>query len=217
MPNIVAHGCSFTAYRWPCWPKFVEWFVPGKVINKGEVGSANETIARKVIETVHTDDPGHIYIMWSGANRYEVWNKNGNIKTGGHPESDKHEYFVRHFLDEDHNMYKTLQNILLVQMYLDKKQIPYTMMVWREDIITDKFDIYNDIDWTKFKFYGGGKGLWEFSRDNFSQYYLSGESHPPPIAHYHWVKDVMFKSDTLCPEDEYNKLKNYFAGKDGRS
>jgi len=217
MPNTIAHGCSFTSYKWPCWPKFVEWFVSEKVMNKGEVGSANETIARKVIETVHIDDPKHIYIMWSGANRYEVWNKNGNIKTGGHPESDKHEYFVRHFLDQDHNMYKTLQNILLVQMYLDKKQIPYTMMVWREDIITDKFDIYKDIDWTKFKFYGERKGLWEFSMDNFSQYYLSGESHPPPIAHYHWVKDVMFESDIICPDEEYDKLKNYFKGNNGRS
>jgi len=27
----------------------------------------------------------------------------------------------------------------------------------------------------------------------------------------------MFKSDILCPEDEYNKLKDYFKGKDGRS
>ena len=114
-------------------------------------------------------------------------------------------------------MYKTLQNILLVQMYLDKKQIPYTMMVWREDIITDKFDIYKDIDWTKFKFYGERKGLWEFSMDNFSQYYLSGESHPPPIAHYHWVKDVMFESDIICPDEEYDKLKNYFKGNNGRS
>jgi hypothetical protein len=211
MPNIVAHGCSFTRYKWPCWPKFVEWFTSEKMINKGEVGSANETIARKVIESVHTDDPEHIYIMWSGPNRYEVWNKNGNIKTGGHPESDKHEYFVRHFLDEDHNMYKTLQNILLVQMYLDKKQIPYTMMVWREDIITDKFDIYKDIDWSKFVFYGERKGLWEFSEDNFSQYYLSGETHPPPIAHYYWAKDIMFRSDILCPQEELTKLKNYYG------
>ena len=23
---IVTHGCSFTRYGWPCWPKFVEWF-----------------------------------------------------------------------------------------------------------------------------------------------------------------------------------------------
>jgi len=211
MPNIVAHGCSFTRYKWPCWPEFVEWFTSEKMINKGEVGSANETIARKVIESVHTDDPEHIYIMWSGPNRYEVWNKNGNIKTGGHPESDKHEYFVRHFLDEDHNMYKTLQNILLVQMYLDKKQIPYTMMVWREDIITDKFDIYKDIDWSKFVFYGERKGLWEFSEDNFSQYYLSGETHPPPIAHYYWAKDIMFRSDILCPQEELTKLKNYYG------
>ncbi|MAD57102.1 MAG: hypothetical protein CMK44_00835 [Porticoccus sp.] len=81
--------------------------------------------------------------MWSGANRYEVWNKNGNIKTGGHPESDKHEYFVRHFLDQDHNMYKTLQNILLVQMYLDKKL--KVMSLDREEVMAEAVRVYNPI------------------------------------------------------------------------
>ena len=215
MHNLVSHGCSFTNYRWPCWPKFITWFTDDKMINKGEVGSANETIARKVIQTVHKDEPKHVYIMWSGANRYEVW-KDGSVKTGGHPEPDKHEYFVRHFLDEEHNLYKTLQNILLVQLFLKEKQIPYTMMVWRGDIISDKFDIYKDIDWTRFVFYGDRKGFWEFAEENFSQYYLEGETHPPPIAHYYWVKDIIFKSDIECPADELDKLKNYFKGADGR-
>ncbi len=37
------------------------------------------------------------------------------------------------------------------------------------------------------------------------------------MHHYHWVKDIMCQSEVLCPEDAYNKLKNYFKGKDGRS
>ena len=215
MHNAITHGCSFTKYKWPCWPKFVEWFITDKVVNEGEIGSANETIARKVLDSVR-HDPKHIYIMWSGANRYEVWHGDGLIKTGGHPEPKHHDYYVKHFLNEEQNLYKTLEKILLVQNYLEKKQVPYTMMTWKGDIISDQFAIYNDIDWTKFVFYKDKKGLWEYAEENFTEYYLKGESHPPPIAHYHWVKDIMFKSDVLCPDDEYNKLKNYFKGKDAR-
>lgn len=207
---IITHGCSFTKYKWPCWPKFVEWFTTDKVSNKGEVGSANETIARKVIKSVAEDNPKHIYIMWSGINRYEVWEANGNIKTGGHPEPEHHKYFVKNFLNEDHNLYKTLEKILLVQMYLQKRNVPYTMMVWKGDIISDKFEIHKEIDWTKFVFYKESKGLWEFAEENFAKYYLKGESHPPPIAHYYWVKDIMFKSDILCPQEELDKLRKYY-------
>ena len=64
----------------------------------------------------------------------------------------------------------------------------------------------HEIDWTKFLFYKDKQGLWEFGEDNYKEYYIPGESHPPPIAHYHWVKDVMFKSEILCPEEEYNKF-----------
>jgi len=214
--NAIAHGCSFTRWYWPCWPEFVEWFTPYNVVNEGELGSANETIARKVLNSAH-NDPKHIYIMWSGTNRYEVWYGNGLIKTGGHPETEHHKYYVKHFLNEGQNLYKTLEKILLVQTYLEKKKVPYTMMVWKGDIISNQFAIHKDIDWTKFVFYKDTKGLWEYAKENFAEYYLKGESHPPPIAHYHWVKDIMFKSDVPCPEDEYNKLKNYFKGKDGRS
>ena len=77
--------------------------------------------------------------------------------------------------------------------------------------------MYKHIDWDKFIFYDDKKGLWEFAEDNYKEYYIRGESHPPPIAHYHWVKDILFKSDVKCPETEYNKLKNYFKEKDGRS
>ena len=214
--NAIAHGCSFTRYFWPCWPTFVEWFTTYNVVNEGEPGSANMTIARKVLNSAH-DDPKHIYIMWSDTNRYEVWHGNGLIKTGGHPEPEHHKYYVKHFLHEGQNLYNTLEKILLVQTYLEKKKISYTMMTWKSDIISDQFAIHKDIDWTKFVFYKDRMGLWEYAEENFSEYYLKGELHPPPIAHYHWVKDIMFKSDTLCPEDEYNKLKDYFKGKDGRS
>ena len=214
--NAIAHGCSFTRWYWPCWPKFVEWFTPYDVVNEGEPGSANDTIARKVLNSAH-NNPKHIYIMWSGTNRYEVWYGNGLIKTGGHPDPEHHKYYVKHFLNEGQNLYNTLEKILLVQNHLEKKKVPYTMMVWKGDIISNQFAIYEDIDWTKFVFYKDTKGLWEYAQENFAEYFIKGESHPPPIAHYHWVKDIMFQSDVLCPKDEYDALKNYFKGKDGRS
>lgn len=96
------------------------------------------------------------------------------------------------------------------------------MMLFKGDVLNDEFHsesekaLYNEIDWNKFVFYKDKGGLWEFGQEHFSEYYLRGESHPPPIAHYYWVKDIIFKSDIECPEDELEKLKDYFKGKDGR-
>ena len=241
--KTVAHGCSFTRYKWPCWPKFVPWFNGGlTMLNKGRSASGNETISRGAINSAmkHTQID-HMYIMWSGTDRYEVVTKDkgeyayggGTYPVadedfqwstwyGGHPDKDKHEYYRRHFWDEEHQYYRTLEHIHRTQMFLNQKGIQYTMMIFNKDVLRGKFyseserASYNTIDWTKFLFYKDKKGLWEFAEDNYKEYYIPGESHPPPIAHYHWVKDIMFKSDILCPEDEYNKLKNYFKGKDGR-
>ena len=242
--KTIAHGCSFTRYNWPCWPKFVSWFNGNKIIeNKGRAGSGNETISRAAINSAMMyENIDHIYIMWTASDRYEVitkerepdesvkkqtyytWDEDFEWKTwyGGHPEKDKHEYYRKHFWDEEHQYYRTLEHILRTQRFLDKKKIPYTMMLFKEDVIHDNFyseserALYNQIDWGKFLFHKEKGGLWEFSQDNYKEYYIPGEAHPPPIAHYHWVKDVMFKSDLRCSEDEYNKLKDYFKGKDGR-
>jgi hypothetical protein len=75
--KTIAHGCSFTRYGWPCWPKFVEWFNGGiTMLNKGRSGSGNETISRAAINSAmkHTQID-HMYIMWSGTDRYEVITK----------------------------------------------------------------------------------------------------------------------------------------------
>ena len=97
------------------------------------------------------------------------------------------------------------------------------MMIYKADVLRTEFysdserDIYNEIDWTKFIFYKQDQGLYEYGMENFAEYYVRGESHPPPLAHYYWVKDIMFRSDIMAPKEEIDKLKNYFGGKDGRS
>ena len=193
--NIITHGCSFTNYKWACWPNFISWFEDNIVINKGEVGSANETIAKEVVKSVQEGQVKKMFIMWSATDRYEYMASSGTVKTGGHIDPEHHKYYVKHFLNEEQNMYRTLEKILFTQLYLNQKKIPYTMMVWKGDIIDEQQPIHQDIDWTKFVFYNGNEGLWEFAQDNYKQYYIPGESHPPPIAHYHWVKDIIYKSD----------------------
>jgi len=246
MPDkTIAHGCSFTRYKWPCWPKFVPWFNGGKdILNHGRSASGNETIARACINSaMKYKNIDHMYVMWSGVDRYEVitldedvdhldgrityrvWDDDYKWSTwfGGHRLAEKHEYYQRHFLNEQHQQYRTLEQILRTQLFLDRKKIPYTMMIFNKFVLRDEPHseseraLTNEIDWTKFTFYKDRQGLSEFAEDNYREYYIKNESHPPPIAHYHWVKDIMFESDIVCPEDEYSKLKNYFEGKDGRS
>ena len=54
MSNIITAGCSFTKYKWACWPNFVKWFEPsGNIINVGSSGSSNETIMRSVYNAVN--------------------------------------------------------------------------------------------------------------------------------------------------------------------
>tara|TARA_Y100000034_G_scaffold127644_1_gene180743 strand:- start:550 stop:1188 length:639 start_codon:yes stop_codon:yes gene_type:complete len=210
--------------------------------NKGRSGSGNETIARAVINSaMRYRIIDQFYIMWSASDRYEVvtldkgvdelgdrvtyrvWDDDFRWSTwyGGHRLPGAIKYYRRHFWNEQHQYYRTLEAIHRTQMFLDKKKIPYTMMIFNKHVLRNTFHseseraLYNQIDWTKFLFYKDKEGLWEFAEDNYKEYYLPGESHPPPIAHYHWVKDIMFQSDILCPEDEYNKLKNYFEAKNG--
>jgi hypothetical protein len=230
--KIVCHGCSFTKYYWPCWPKFVEWFTEHKVANRGSPGSGNETISRAAIDSAMELKSGisHMYIMWSGVDRYEVVNSNAlgnktyckenqrtNLKTwyGGHPEKEKNDYYRKYFWNENQQYYRTLEQILRTQHFLNSYSIRYTMMIYKQDVLRRNFysnsekDLYNEIDWSKFVFYKGNQGLHEYSMDNFKNYYCKGESHPPPIAHYYWTKNIMFKSELIAPQTQLMHLENW--------
>ena len=133
MHKTIAHGCSFTNYKWPCWPKFVSWFNGGITMqNKGRSASGNETISRAVINSVMKHKQiDHVYIMWSASDRYEVitldegvdnldgrityrvWDEDFNWSTwfGGHRSEDKHDYYRRHFWNEQQQYYRTLEHI----------------------------------------------------------------------------------------------------------
>ena len=233
---IIAHGCSFTKYKWSCWPNFISWFKNIDVKNFGFSASGNETIARGVVNSVMKyKNIEHMYIMWSGSDRYEVIRDteeklehelatysrfdpdfNWCVWFGGHPDKKQHENYQKHFLNEGQNWFRTLEKILYTQMFLDKHNVDYTMMIYKKDVLRhDNLSnaetvLYKQIDWTKFKFYKDKLGMWEFANELYQdQFAEESDQHPLPFTHYKWVKDIIFKSDVEPPEEEYRKLKEW--------
>ena len=230
---IICHGCSFTKYKWSTWPNFISWFKPSSVKNFGFSASGNETIARGVVNSVMKyKDIEHMYVMWSGSDRYEIVRDTEEdlqhelatysrfdpdfdwcVWFGGHPDRKKHEEYQKHFLNEGQNWFRTLEKILYTQMFLQKHNIDYTMMIYKADVLRHKNlsnaeqSLYNQIDWTKFKFYKDKLGMWEFAHELYpDEFAEDSDQHPLPLTHYHWVKDVIFKSNVEPPEEEYKKL-----------
>ena len=242
---VIAHGCSFTKYKWSCWPNFLSCYEEGITVkNYGFSASGNETIAREVVNSVLKHKNIHkMYIMWSGSDRYEVIRDkeeklehefatysrfdpdfNWCVWFGGHPDKKQHENHQRHFLNEGHNWFKTLEKILYVQMFLDKHNIDYIMMVYKADALRHENlsnaerALYKQIDWTKFKFYGDCQrkhlGLYEFAHEVYpKQFAEKRDEHPLPFTHYKWVKDIIFESDIETTPEELRKLRIFSGDK----
>jgi hypothetical protein len=234
---VITHGCSFTRYKWDCWPKFLSWFENDiNVRNFGHSASSNETIAREVVNSALKYKNIHkMYIMWSGSDRYEVVcdkeetheheigtysrfdpDFNWCVWFGGHPDKKQHENYQRHFLNERHNWFRTLEKILYTQMFLNKHKINYKMMIYKVDVL--KHDnlsnaervLYNQINWRRFIFYKEKLGLYEFAHELYpKQFAEESDEHPLPFTHYKWVKDIIFKSYIEPPKEEYIKLKEW--------
>ena len=179
------------------------------------------------------------FVMWSGTNRYEIvhdkidenlkkdetvtysrWNPDfeWNIFYGGHYFKDKHEYNIRWFQNERQNDVRMLERILFMQYYFEKNKIEYKMMCYKGHIIMhdkDKMSIgqralYDKIDWSRFIFYKDFGGLDDYTEEVWPDQYNKPEDlHPLPIAHYHWVRDIMYKIEHKVSENEYEKLKKW--------
>ncbi len=238
---IICCGCSYSRYKYPCWPAYVGWFEKDQVKNLGESGSANETVMRSLYNAVHKygKEISKVFVMWTGTHRYEIikdeidamaekeklvsyslWNDDfqWNQFHGGHFHSDKHEFYVRHIQNERQNEIRLLERILFSQIFLMKHNIDYHMMVYRKNIINHDQEkmplghklLYNDINWSKFIFWKDFGGLDEFAHGQYpEQFNKPYDLHPLPLAHYHWVKDVMYKSNIECPKKEYEKIANW--------
>lgn len=230
---IVCCGCSFTRYKWETWVDYLKIFnenIPVK--NLGMSGSGNETISRMAVNaSLKIKNIKKMYIMWSGADRYEViqdkimeqetalatyhrydpdfgW----HVWFGGHPDKEKHEFYQKNFLDNDHSRFKTLEKIYYTQLHLDKMNIDYEMMFFKSDVIKHKDlshgenALYNKINWNKFTFYKEKLGLYDFAMEKFPNEYIPGDQHPLPISHFRWLTDVMLGGKIKFSPDVLDKI-----------
>ena len=111
-----------------------------------------------------------------------------------------------------------LERILFMQYYFEKNKIEYKMMCYKGHIIMHDKDkmsngqraLYDKIDWSRFIFYKDFGGLDDYTEEVWPDQYNKPEDlHPLPIAHYHWVRDIMYKTEHKVSENEYEKLKKW--------
>ena len=225
---ITCHGCSLTNYKWKCWPDYLKWFVDTDVYNYGISGNANETIARSVVETALRLKPSHIYIMWTGPDRYEIVRNDKEesqvVKTkqthriydkhfqwhiwaGGHWDEKLDRLYKNEFNDSRQNQVRNIERVLYVQNFLSSLGIDYTMMQMNQysiqhDSWCDAYSrLYDQVDWSKWVWYDRKKGLLEYQLELFPEYVYEGDWHPAPFVHYEWLRNIVLKTKDDCPPE----------------
>ena len=243
MKKIIVHGHCSARYRWPTWTDFIENYSEGcEVINLARPGCGNESMSRDVVNSaMKYSEIGHIYVMWGAPHRYEVisetrdkidntnytwsmWDPDfeWTVSYNGHWDPEQHKNYKKNFQTKKLNRYKTLENILYTQMFLDKRGIDYTMMVYDRRSLPEGLKsnseraLEKQIDWTKFKFYKDCLGLRDFGQELYGEHFPDRNTnsddvhtHPLPYIHYKWVKDIMFESEKEIDKDLYDRLKQW--------
>ncbi len=233
MKNILVHGNSSTRWKWPTWPDFLSYYIKdSKIINIAKPGISNWSIAREIVNSFKKiRDIDHVYVMWGDSSRNDTFLQGKKTVL---PNKDMWGMYDKDFqwtvvyngkvhTAENQNLdrIKTLESILYTQMFLEKNNVKSTMMIY--DIRTLPFDVdlsraeselKKEIDWSCFKFYDGRFGMRDFAKKIYPDQFLDdiGKDvyyHPLPLAHYRWVKDIMFKSKLEIPQDMQLKFESW--------
>lgn len=237
MKKIITHGHCSARYKWPTWPDFLHLYEQEQTvsmkqyINLGKPGISNENIARDIVKSVlKFKDISHVYVMWGAPHRHDSMidskQEIENTKETWSMWDPDFEWTVT-YNKNSHNKQtikidslKTLESILYTQLFLNKHNIDYTMMIYDTrtlPLIQTKpyMEISKQLDWTKFKLYKDIYGLRDFAEDLYPEHFHEKNNtsdthlHPLPYAHYKWVKDIMFKSDIEVPMPMFGELKNW--------
>lgn len=185
--TLITSGCSFTFEQWN-WPTFVCKELDYDLINVGMASQGNGLIAKKVIYNVdkflktHTSNDLIVGIMWSGIDRHDFYtddstiisNINGWIEnptnvvdgrknwiiTNAHWNISQAKLWYENLHTSVGAMIITIQNILMVQWYLERKGIKYFMSTFLDIFHINGTDdliyhpevkyLYNMIDFSKF-------------------------------------------------------------------
>lgn len=184
---LIASGCSFTFEPWN-WPTFVSKDMGYELVNVGMASTGNGLISKKVLYNVenllksHKPEDIMVGVMWSGMDRNDFyleksvehslhfnWRENPtNVAhgfnnweiTNHHWGTEKSLLWYKNFHTQIGSVIQTIQNILMVQWYLERKNIKYFMSTYlnifhvenMEQLLTnpDIDYLYKMIDFTKF-------------------------------------------------------------------
>lgn len=184
---LLAGGCSFTFEKWN-WPTFVSEGLNSDLLNVGMGSIGNGLISKRIIYNVdnllqnYKPEDIIVGVMWSGMDRndfytnnqeevkiYSGWFKNPTNVADGfnnweivniHWQTEKSLLWYKNFHTEIGSIIQTLQNILMVQWYLERKGIKYFMSTYLDIFHLENMEqqltnpdinyLYKMVDFTKF-------------------------------------------------------------------
>jgi hypothetical protein len=229
---LLTSGCSFTFEKWN-WPTFVSEMMNYELINVGTASSGNGLIGKKVI--YHVDrllkefDPKDIVVgvMWSGIDRNDFytedsremnntnnWKENPTKVVDGHYNWEitnfhwttrKSRLWYEEFHTSVGSMIQTIQNVLMVQWYLERKNVKYFMSTFLDifhmsganNIIShpEVRYLYEMIDFTKFL---PVSGCHEWVKENHKEFGFNAPDsngyigvHPTEFGHVKFAEEVI--------------------------
>jgi len=235
---LLTSGCSFTFEKWN-WPTFVAQMMDYELINVGMASQGNGLISKKVIYNIdkliktYNSEDIVVGVMWSGVDRNDFyiedtrsmnnisgWIENPTNVVDGHKNweitnhhwmTGKSRLWYENFHTNIGSMIQTIQNILLVQWYLERHDIKYFMSTFLDifhmegayNIISHpevKY-LYEMIDFTKFL---PVSGCHEWVKQNYKEAGLN----PPDLNGYIGMHPTKFGHTKFAEEVIVPHLKN---------
>lgn len=230
--TFLASGCSFTFEPWN-WPTFVCNEMNYNLVNVGMASSGNGLIAKKVIYNVdkllktHSPEDIIVGVMWSGVDRNDFytddprrisnvnnWIENPTHIIEGYKNweitnfswiSPRSKIWYEHFHTSVGAMVQTMQNILMVQWYLERKNIKYFMTTFLDIFFKNGAEnyikhpevayLFEMIDFSKFL---PITGCHEWVNENYPEKGLNGPDkfgnigiHPTKFGHIKFSEEVV--------------------------
>jgi len=230
--TLIASGCSFTFEPWN-WPSFVCNELDYNLVNVGMASQGNGLIAKKAIYQVDkllkTHKPEDIIVatMWSGVDRHDFYtddstrisNVNGWIENPTNVVDGRKNWIITNYMwdipqaklwyENLHTyvgaMLMTVQNILMVQWYLERKGIKYFMSSYMDIFHANGADtlishpevkyLYEMIDFNKFL---PVSGCHEWVNEHYSEEGFNAPDsqgnrgiHPTKFGHIKFAEEVV--------------------------
>lgn len=226
--TLITSGCSFTFENWN-WPAHVAGELNLNLTNVGMGSQGNGLIAKKVIYAVDTylktnnSESLLVGVMWSGVDRNDFYidevenqipNEVGWIEnpTAILNENKKWvitnhgwkipwaEYWYKNFHSDIGSMIQTIQNILMVQWYLERNGVKYFMTTYM-DIFNKKLIVDPEIEYLykmiNFDTFLPVSGCYEWVKSNYPTEGFEtprpgvSDFHPTEFGHMQFAKKII--------------------------